>query len=200
MKGYSLDYKDFEKLLEQENKNQDEFTAKFNSFRGSMSERLFLVGANCFSDKRLNFRSLTPFQNLLTYEEMASLFHFKNKVLRNNECLGYAGTVINSTQFSYWIDLNAQSSMFEFCQIYYLIFERLVNEKLFPKDGQCKKDFEITSTFGKLHDYRGALNHNILDRGWLAAKGTTIKDLKLTQQEAIDELFAMLELAHKRHV
>lgn len=193
-----MDQKNYEKLLEQEEKKQYEFMTKFNSFRGSIPERLFLVGANCFSYKRLVFGNLNSFQDILTYDDMSFLFHFKNKIMRNNECLGYADNVINSQQFSYWIGLNAQSSMFEFCQIYYLIFERLIDEKIFPKDGQCKKDLEITAAFGKLHDYRGALNHNTLDRGWVSPEGTRIRDIKLTQQEAINELFAMLDLAKQR--
>lgn len=201
-----MEYKDFEKLLKQEDKKQDEFTAKFNSFRGSIEEKLFLVGANCFSDIPLEFPSLDLFQDVLNEEETLSLIRFKNKILRNNQCLGYARDVIsplfpnpNSLDYAYFINLNRENTMFEFCQIYFLIFERLIEEKFFPKDSKCKQNSEITEAFGKLHDYRGALNHNTLDRGWICPKGTVVGDLTLTQQEAINELFAMLVLAKQRN-
>ncbi|MBK5076386.1 hypothetical protein IL308_06225 [Lactococcus lactis] len=160
-----MDYEDFEKLLEQENEKQDEFKEKFNSFRGSKEEKLFLVGANCFSDIPLEFPSLDLFQGVLNEEETLSLVRFKNKILRNNQCLGYARDVIsplfrnpNSLDYQYFIKLNGKNNMFEFCQIFYLVFQRLGKKQL------IKKDSQTVISFGKLHDYRNVLNHNPIDR------------------------------------
>ena len=103
---------------------------------------------------------------------MLSLIRFKNKIFRNNQCLGYADNIIspfspnpNTLNYSYFIKL--------------------------------KKSEQTVSSFGKLHDYRNALNHNPIDRsGWLYKKGTTLEKINLTQQEAINELFDMLRLAN----
>ena len=194
-----MDTKDFKKLLEQEKREQEEFKTKFNTTRGSMEEKLFLVGASCFSESRLVFFDLERFQDILTEEEMLSLIRFKNKILRNNECLGYAKDVIsplfrdlNSLDYAYFINLNRENGMFEFCQIYYSIFQKFSNSKL-------KKSEQTVSSFGKLHDYRNALNHNPIDRtGWLYPKGTRLEEINFTQQEAINELSAMLRLAETK--
>jgi hypothetical protein len=191
----------FEKLLKREEKNQDDFHARFGSFRGKLEERLFLFGANCFSEKSLSFGDLAPFQDILTNEDMMSLILFKNKIFRNNLCLNYGnGAIINTfgynpntLDYSYFVNLNGQNNLYEFCQIYYSIFQKLINENLISKTG------ETVSAFGKLHDYRNALNHNPINRnGWLYPKGTTLKEISLTQQEAINELFAMLKLANTK--
>lgn len=194
-----MDYEDFEKLLKQEENKQSEFKVKFNSIRDSIEERLFLVGANCFSDVSLEFSSLDSFQDILNEEEILSLIRFKNKILRNNQCLGYASDVIsslfrnpNSLDFRYFINLNGKNNMFEFCQIFYLIFQRLGKKQL------IKKDSQTTELFGKLRDYRTALNHSPIREGWIYPAGTMLEEMNLTQQEAINELFAMLELAQKR--
>ena len=195
-----MEQKDFEKLLEQENKKQNEFMTKFNSFRGNIEDKFFLVGANCFSDTPLAFFDLERFQDILTEEEMLSLIRFNNKVFRNNQCLGYARDVIrplfpnpNSLDYMYFISLNGKNNMFEFCQIFYLIFQRLGKKQL------IKKYSQTVISFGKLHDYRNALNHNPIDRdGWLYQKGKKLEEMNLTQQDAINELFAMLELAKQQ--
>ncbi|PFG85536.1 hypothetical protein BW152_00255 [Lactococcus lactis] len=194
-----MDHKNYEILLEQEERKQSEFKEKFNSFRGSIEEKLFLVGANCFSDVSLEFSSLDSFQDILNEEEILSLIRFKNKILRNNQCLGYASDVIsslfrnpNSLDFRYFINLNGKNNMFEFCQIFYLIFQRLGKKQL------IKKDSQTTELFGKLRDYRTALNHSPIRKGWIYPAGTMLEEMNLTQQEAIKELFAMLELAKQR--
>lgn len=191
----------FRKLLMKEEKNQTDFNARFGSFRGQLEERLFLFGANCFSEKSLSFGDLAPFQDILTKEDTMSLILFKNKIFRNNLCINYGnGAIINTfgynpntLDYSYFVKLNGQNNLFEFCQIYYSIFQKLINKKLISKTE------ETLFAFGKLHDYRNALNHNPIDRdGWLYPKGTTLEEINLTQQEAINELFAMLRLANTK--
>lgn len=192
-----MNYDEYRYFLEAEEKAEQEFIKTFNSMRGGIEDRLFLVGANCFSRQRLTFINLEEFQEILSAEDMLSLIRFKNKIFRNNQCLGYADNIIspfspnpNTLNYSYFIKLNEQNNLYEFCQIYYSIFQKFSDSKL-------KKSEQTVSSFGKLHDYRNALNHNPIDRsGWLYKKGTTLEKINLTQQEAIDELFDMLRIAN----